>query len=162
MQPDATARPPVRTLDIGTSVLGTVLALLPIAATLVLSLIGTIADRALRFAFLMPAELFPVYALGAVLLVIAAFRARRWRGWLLGAPLAAVTTLAGAQGLAILTGLADGTHDATGWRVVVVDSLLALSVIAMIVTGVVGWRLAREVWRDASDQDASGRGRLAT
>jgi hypothetical protein len=137
----------VRTIDVALAVLGTVLAWLPIAATLGLSLIGTIADRTLRFDFLMPAELFAVYLLGALLLAVAAVRTRRWRRWLLLTPLAAVAALAGMQGMAVLTGLADGTHPPAGWRLALVLSLLAAYVAAVIVDGVVGWRLARDLRR---------------
>jgi hypothetical protein len=140
----------VPAVDVALAVLGTVLAWLPLAATLGLSLVGTIADRTLRFDFLMPAELFPVYLAGAVLLAIAAVRTRRWRRWLLLTPLVAIAALAGTQGLAVLTGLADGTHPPAGWRLVLVLGLLALYVAAVIVNGVAGWRLARELRRDAA------------
>jgi hypothetical protein len=140
----------VRAVDVALAVLGSVLVWLPIVATLGLSLIGTIADRTLRFDFLMPAELFGVYAVGALLLAVAALRTRRRRTWLWATPLVAIATLAGTQGLAVLTGLADGSHPPSGWRVVVVLSLLALYVVSVIVNGIVGWRLARALRRDAA------------
>ena len=143
---EVTVRTNVRVIDVALAVLGTVLAWLPIAATLALSLIGTIAVRTVRFDFLMPAELVPVYLSGAVLLAIAAVRTRRWRRWLLVTPLAALASLAGTQGMAVLTGLADGTHPPAGWRLALVLGLLAAYVAAVVVNGVVGWRLVRESW----------------
>lgn len=143
-------RPTVRIVDIALAVLGTVLVWLPIAATLGLSLIGTIADRTLRFDFLMPAELVGAYLAGAVLLAIVALRTRRHRAWLVGAPLVAVAALAATQGMAWFTGLASGAQPRADWRLALVLSLLALYVGAVIATGVVGWRLMRDAWRRAA------------
>ena len=143
-------RPTVRILDIGLAVFGTVLVWLPIAATLGLSLIGTIADRTVRFDVLMPAELFGVYALGALLLAVVALRTRRRRAWLWATPVVAIVALAGMQGLAVLTGLADGTHPPAGWRLLLVMSLLAFYVACVIVNGIVGGRLARDLRHDAA------------
>lgn len=50
-----------------------------------------------------------------------------------------------SQVVAIVTGLAHGEHEPTGWRVVIVLALLALFVLANIVVGIMGIRLSRKV-----------------
>lgn len=128
---------------------GTVLAWLPIAATLATGIAGTIVARSLRMDFLMPAELFFVYAVGAVFLAVAALRTRRRLGRLTSWILAALVGLVGAQGLAVLTGVASGAEPAAGWRLALVLSMLALYTVAVVMTGVEGVRLVRELRRGA-------------
>ena len=98
------------------AVLGTVLAWFPLAATVLISLAGSLVRGAFLFDYLMPAEFFPVALVGGGLLLWVAVRARlrrRWIAWSLGL---AVALLAGVQGLAWAIGLASGEADAAGWR----------------------------------------------
>ena len=69
------------------AVLGTVLAWFPLAATVLISLAGSLVRGAFLFDYLMPAEFFPVALVGGGLLLWAAVRARlrrRWIAWSLG------------------------------------------------------------------------------
>lgn len=132
-------------LDRILAITGTVLTWLPIAAMLFTALVGTIAARSPRIDYLMPAELFPAFLLGGVLLIVAAIRTRRRRRAIIVSVTTAVVGLVAAQGLAVLSGLASGARAAEGAPLVVVMSFLALSTAAMVATGVVGWRLAREL-----------------
>lgn len=97
-----------------------------------------------HFDYLMPAELFLVALAGGLLLIWAALRSkqrRRWIGISLGA---AILALVGGQGLAVLTGLASGATQPGGWQFALVLALIALYTLALVVLGVGGILL----WRD--------------
>lgn len=135
---------------------GTVLAWLPLLAPLVLGLISLGVDGVFRFDWLMPAELFLVALAGGLLLLWAALRARS-RLWLIGGGLAvAAASLLGTQGLAVVTGLAHGDAEPTGWRLALVLATLALYVLALVVVAVAGVLLVRDLFR--SPTPASGAG----
>lgn len=132
------------------AIAGTVLAWFPIAAPFLLGAFSLIRWGRFMFDFLMPAELFPVFLAGALLLLWAALRARAWRGviaWGLGA---AIVLLVGTQGLATLTGLASGEAEATGWRFALVISVFAGSCLAMVAVAVGGTLLLRDLYRPPS------------
>jgi hypothetical protein len=134
----------------GLAISGTVLAWLPILAPIVFSGIFFLAERELRFDYLMPAELFLVGLAGSLLLLWAAFRARSHRG-LIGMSLAiAIVALVSSQGVAVLTGLASGTQPAVGWRWTIVVSLLAVYILALLVVAVGGLLLCRDCWRSST------------
>lgn len=102
------------------AVTGTVLVGFPILAPVALSGIFVITERRFLFDFLMPAELFPLIIAGGGLLVWAAIRTGsklRLIGWGLGI---AVGTLVTGQALAVLTGLASGEIEPTGWPLALV------------------------------------------
>lgn len=141
--------PHATALDRGFVVVGTLLAWFPIAATLILSAIGTVADRTLRFDFLMPAELFLFFAAGGLLLSVAAVRLARRRWTVIGGATTAVAALAATQGLAVVTGLAHGDAEPTGWRLALVVTMLVLYTVAVVVTAVGGVQLWRDVGRRA-------------
>ena len=73
-------------------ILGTVMVWLPVLATVVTSIIGSIRERQFLFDFLMPMELFVLVFLGGILLFWAALRVRRFRNWI-GWSLAAAVAL---------------------------------------------------------------------
>ena len=127
------------------AVVGVVLVWLPIAATLVLSAIGSVATGRFLFDFLMPAELYLLTAIGGLLLVWAAFRAHSHRAVLGGSLAASVALLAGSQGAAVLTGLASGANEPVGWRVVLVLAIYAGFVAAVIVLGIAGVHFVRSI-----------------
>ena len=128
------------------AVAGTVLVWLPIVFTVLTGIIGTIASRVVRFDYLMPAELLPVVLVGGVLLLRAAYRARsqmRPIGWSLGA---AVIFLFGGQTIAVVTGLASGAREATGWPFVLALGSIVLYTLAVIKTGIAGVSLVRKLY----------------
>jgi hypothetical protein len=128
------------------AVTGTVLVWLPIVFTVLTGIIGTIASRVVRFDYLMPAELFPVVLVGGVLLLRAAYRARsqmRPIGWSLGA---AVIFLFGGQAIAVVTGLASGAREATGWPFALALGSIILYTLAVIGTGIAGVSLVRKLY----------------
>ena len=136
--------------DIFTKVLaivGTVLVWIPVLAPVLFSTLGFISRRVFRFDYLMPAELFPVALVGGGLLLWAALRARSRRGligWGLGI---AVGFLVGGQALAVVTGLASGATEPTGWRMALVLGSLGVYALALVVMGVGGVLLVRDLFK---------------
>jgi len=129
------------------AIAGSVLVWFPILAPVVLAFTSLIANGKFLLDYLMPAELFPSILLGGALLIWAAIRARRRRkliGWSIAS---AVVFLFGAQGLAVLTGLASGENAATGWRIAVVFGGLMLFILSVIVIGVGGVLLIRDLYK---------------
>jgi hypothetical protein len=129
------------------AVLGTVLAWFPLAATVLISLAGSLVRGAFLFDYLMPAEFFPVALVGGGLLLWVAVRARlrrRWIAWSLGL---AVALLAGVQGLAWALGLASGEADAAGWRLAAVLAVYAAFVAAYLALATQGTLLVRDLRR---------------
>ena len=134
--------------DVFTKVLavaGTVLVWIPILFTIITAVIGTIRDRVLRFDFLMPAELFPVALVGALLLLWAAQRARSQRKLIRWGLVAMVVFLFGGQAIAIVSGLASGAVEPTGWPWALAIASIALYTLALIEVCIAGVLLVREL-----------------
>ena len=129
------------------AITGTVLAWFPILAPIILTTILLIVERIFRFDYLMPAELFPFALVGSGLLLWAALRAHsrtKLIGWGLGI---AILMLFGGQGIAVLTGLASGEIEPIGWIWGLVLASLALYSLALILTGIGGALLLRDLFR---------------
>ena len=129
------------------AVTGTVLVWFPILAPVLLSLALFISRRIFRFDYLMPAELFLFALAGGGLLVWAALRARsRWAliGWGLGI---AAGMLVGGQALAVATGLASGETEPAGWGWALVLASLVIFSLALVVMGVGGVLLVRDLFK---------------
>ena len=129
------------------AVIGTVLAWFPILATVVISVVVTVEDGVFRFDYLMPAELSLVAIAGGGLLLWAALRARSRRGligWSLGV---IIGLLVGGQTLAEVTGLASGDIEPAGWPFVLVMASLVGYTLALIVLGVAGILLLRDLFQ---------------
>jgi len=126
---------------------GTGLVWLPILAPFLITAAFFIQTRQIRFDYLMPAELFLLALAGGALLLWAALRASSRRGligWGLG--LAAVFLFA-SQGLAVFTGLASGETEAAGWRLILVLAALAAYSLSVVLMGVGGALLLRDLYR---------------
>jgi len=139
------------------AIVGTVLVWIPILAPAFFSAALLTQARIFRFDYLMPAELFPVALVGGFLLLWAALRARSRRGLIGGSLGGAAVLLVGSQALAVVTGLASGETAPTGWPWALVLSLLALYVLALVVMGVGGVLLLRDLFkvaRSAIPEDA--------
>ena len=127
------------------AIVGTVLVWIPILFTILTSIVGTVASRVFRLDYLMPAELFPIAFVGALVLLWAALRARSHQqliGWGLGG---AVVFLGGGQLYAVASGLASGAIEPTGWPWALVTALIALYSLALIEMGTAGILLVRKV-----------------
>lgn len=129
-------------------VTGMVLTAFPILAPILLTAIVLSREGIFRFDYLMPAELFPLAFLGGALLLWAALRfGSRWRGllaWSLGV---AVGALIGAQGVAVLTGLASGEVAPIGWQWWLVLTSLGIYLLALLAMATGGILLSRQVFQ---------------
>lgn len=129
------------------AIAGTVLVWLPILAPILFSAISLIADDIFRFDYLMPAELGLFAFGGGILLLVAATRARshvKLIGWGLGI---AFVMVIGGQALAVLTGLASGAIEPTGWQWILVLGSLAVYSLAIVAMGVGGILLLRGLFK---------------
>ena len=129
------------------TIVGTVLVWIPILAPFLFSALRFIEGRVFRFDYLMPAELFPVALVGGGLLLWAALRARSRRGligWGLGI---AVGLLVGGQALAVVTGLASGEMEPTGWWWALVLASIVIYSLALVMMGVGGLLLLGDLFK---------------
>ena len=127
--------------------IGICLVWLPIFGTLVTSIFGTIRSGRFRFDYLMPAELGLFFLVGGILLIWAAIRSKVMRKPIIWCLVIAIALLIGSQLIAIVTGLASGEYDAVGWRwLVVIVPLIGYS-LGIIVEGIFGIKLLRQLKR---------------
>ncbi len=128
------------------AILGTILAWLPVVAPLFFGIVVLIRAGLFRFDYLMPAEGALLVLVGGLLLLWAALRARTLRaliGWTLGV---AVLLLFGSQAVAVVTGLAQGTVEATGWQFAIVLGMLIAYDLAVVLLGIEGIVLVRRIF----------------
>ena len=126
---------------------GTVLVWFPILAPILLTTIRFIQSQRFRFDYLMPAELGLFAFGGAIILLVAAIRARshvKLIGWGLGI---AFVMVVGGQALAVVTGLADGSTEIGGWQWMLVLGSLVVYALAVVGIGVGGVLLLRDVFK---------------
>ena len=129
------------------AVVGTILVWIPIAAPIVFLLFRLARGGRFGMDYLMPAELFPAAILGGLLLLWAALRAhsrQRLIGWGLAV---AVGLLVGGQALAVASGLASGDVEPVGLPWILVLASIAGYTLAVIVIGVGGALLVRDLFR---------------
>jgi len=125
---------------------GTVLVWIPFIFMIVTSIIGTIAGHMFRVDYLIPAELFPVALIGSLLLLWAALKVHSQQkliGWGL---VAAIIFLFGGQALAVVSGLASGAIEPSGWAWATVLASIALYSLALIEIGIAGILLVRKLY----------------
>lgn len=126
---------------------GTILLWLPIIFMLVTSVVRTAYVGRFRMDFLIPAELFPIELLGALLLLWAAWRAHLNRKSVGFGLVAALVFLVGSQVIAVISGLASGKIEPTGWIWAIVIAFLVLFVLSIIEIGISGIMLIRKLFR---------------
>ena len=126
---------------------GTVLVWLPILLTILSSGFGLIIRRSFHLDFLMPAELFPLAFVGALTLVLMAFKARCRRKAVAFSGALMVVFFACVLFVPLATGLASGATPPEGWPWALSLLSLALYAAAMVLTGVAGTILTRDLFR---------------
>lgn len=114
------------------AVSGTIVLWAPILFLFVTAIVGSIAGKTLLFDYLMLAELFPIVALGLILLVLASLLSRTFRKWFGWGSVAALLALTGAQILATASGLASGALAESGG---VFATVIAAIVIYNVIVG---------------------------
>jgi len=128
------------------AVAGTILAGLPIAAPIIFAILSLVMDGRFRFDYLMPAELFFLSLGGGALLIWAAIRAHsrlKMIAWSLGV---GIVLFFGSQGLAMITGLADGrVGEESPWFIVLI-SMLILFILAMVSLFIGGVLLCKYIY----------------
>lgn len=131
------------------AVTGTIFVWLPILAPILFSGALLIRAHMLRIDYLMPAELGLFAFGGGILLLVATIRTRsqvKLIGWGLGL---AVVMMAGVMVVPMVTGLADGSTPMGGWQWMLVLGMLAVYMLAVVVIGVGGIFLLRDLFKPA-------------
>jgi len=129
------------------AIVGTALVWIPVLAPILFAAASLIQAGMFRFDYLMPAEIFPIALAGGCLLLWAALRARARRGLIGGSLAGAVILPVAGQALASVTGLASGRTEPTGWPWALVLASLALYVLALVILGVGGALLLRDLFK---------------
>ncbi len=132
------------------AVAGTVLLGLPFLLLLVLTVAAFFSSGGkFLFDYMLPAEVLPVVLGGGVLLLWAAFRSKLYLkplAWILGLSL---LSLAACQGIAMISGLADGSREASGPIFYLVIALLLLYDVGVLTSMILGIALTRKVFAKA-------------
>ena len=100
--------------------------------------------------FLMPGELFPLVFIGGVLLIWASLKSHKLQLPVCLSFGLALALLLGSQGLAVVTGLANGSLGKDSPWFIVVIIIFALYVLAVIALGVFGVLLYRRLRQSSS------------
>lgn len=129
------------------SVSGMVLVWFPVLAPILFGIGFLIRSGQYRLDYLMPAELFFLVLLGSACLIWAAIRAHRFVRLFIWSFAAAILLLVGSQAVAVVTGLASGRIEASGWQFAIVLAMLYGYILAVIVIGSGGILLTRELFR---------------
>jgi len=140
---------------IGLAVAGTILAFLPLLAPTVFSVLRYAQARVFNLDYLMPAELFPSSLIGAGLLLWAATRAKLSRKWIFWSLIVAILLLVGSQTVAVVTGLASGEIEATGWPWMLVIGMLVGYILAVASICVGAVLLLRDLFTPKGEFSAS-------
>lgn len=137
------------------AIAGTMCVWFTILAPFLFSVAALIVERTFRFDYLMPAELFPSALAGGGMLLWAALRARARRGLIGGGVGIAAVLLVGGHALAVATGLASGEVEPAGWQWALVLASLVLYTLALVVTGVGGVLLLRDIFKPSRESAES-------
>ena len=129
------------------AITGTVLVWFPILAPLLLGVAALFTRHRFLLDYLMPAELAMLVLVGGVLLLLAALWSRMRRGLIGWSLVSAAVLLVGTQALAVATGLASGRTEPGGWQVALVSAALIGYILAVIVIGIGGALLLRDLFK---------------
>ena len=129
------------------AVSGTLVLWAPIAFMLFSAVWGSLHQKAFLFDYLALAELFPIVALGLILLVLASLVSRTFAKWFGWGSVAALVALSGGMIYATVSGLASGALAPGGSAVVIV--VVAVAVYDLVVVGlaVLGIVLVRRLFQ---------------
>ena len=134
---------------------GTVVLWAPILFMFVTAIIGSIASKALLFDYLMLAELFPIVALGLILLVLSSLLSRTFRKWFGWGSVAALLALTSAQILATASGLASGALAESGGVFVTVIAAIVIYNIIIVALAILAILLLRRLFQKQPQEAAA-------
>jgi hypothetical protein len=126
---------------------GTVLVAVPVLTPIVFSIIRLMEIGKFQIDYLMPAELGLSVIIGSALLLWAAIRVRsriKLIAWIIGI---AFFCVVGGQALAMVTSLASGAIEATGWQFAIVLGMIVGYDLAVLALGIAGIVLCCDVFR---------------
>jgi hypothetical protein len=126
---------------------GTVVITIPVLTPIIFSIIRFISISKLQIDYLMPAELGLAVLVGSGLLLWAAIRSKSYLKWIAWCTGIAIVLVVGSQAMAVVTGLASGATEPTGWRyLAVLGGIIGydFTVIAIVVGGIL---LCRHLFR---------------
>ncbi|MEJ5256819.1 MAG: hypothetical protein WHS64_01060 [Fervidobacterium sp.] len=114
------------------------------------SIVALIQMGRFLFDFLMPAELFLVFLVGAILLLFVSIRTKHYVKQIGFGLLLAVILLFGGQGIAVISGLASGEREFGDWVTVLVMVMILLYIFAIIEIEIFGFYLLRKMNSNSS------------
>lgn len=133
---------------------GTILVLFPIAFMIITAVVGSIMRTQFLWDYMIPGEVFPLVLVGLAALMWAALREHtlvKAIAWTVGVTL---FLLIASQGIAVISGLADGTialEKAPFWMVVVSGMLIAYD-LGVALMGYWGIKLWAFVFKKKQDE----------
>ena len=119
----------------------------PILFMLVGAVWGSFQAKSVLFDYFTLAELFPIVALGLVLLVLASLVSRTFAKWFGWGSVAALVALSGGQIFATVSGLASGALAPTGSAVAIVIVSIVVFDLVIIGLAVLGIVLVRRLFQ---------------
>ncbi len=125
---------------------GTALVWLPVLFMFLTAIIGSISRGMLLFDYLMLAELFFIVLAGAVLLLAAGILSKTLAKWFVWSSAAAVLSLAATQLIAVVSGLAHGDREPSGFIFGVVIGMIVLYNLLVIGIGILGILLIKQLY----------------
>jgi len=126
----------------------------PILFMFLTAIIGSIAGKALLFDYLMLAELFPIIALGLVLLVLTTLLTKTFRKWFGWGSVAALVALTAGQVLAVTSGLASGALPESGGIFVTVIASIVIYNVLVVALAILAILLLRRIFRKEPEKEA--------
>ena len=126
---------------------GTVLLWAPILFMFVTAIVGSIISKAFLFDYYTLVELFPLVALGLILLVLASLLTRTFRKWFGWGSVAALVALTSGLILANASGLASGALADSGVIFAVVIVAIVVYNLVMVALAILGFLLVRRLFQ---------------
>ena len=126
---------------------GTVLLWAPILFMFVTAIVGSIISKAFLFDYYTLVELYPIVALGLILLVLASLLTRTFRKWFGWGSVAALVALTSGLILANASGLASGALADSGVIFAVVIVAIVVYNLVMVALAILGFLLVRRLFQ---------------
>jgi len=127
------------------AIAGTVMLWAPILFMFLTAIFGSIARKMLLFDYLMLAEMFPIVALGLVLLIFTTLLTRTFRKWFGWGSVAALVALVAGNLVAVASGLASGTTPPSGPFFFLVNASIIVFNLLVIALAVLAIMLLRRI-----------------